>query len=70
MDYPHPSPNTQLNTRVELRFEVATADWIPEGIRARFLDQQRHRVNKAGEFVLASQEHRCVGAPRDDDDDG
>jgi hypothetical protein len=43
---------------VELRFEVATADWIPEGMRQRFLDQQRHRVNKAGEFVIASQEHR------------
>lgn len=45
---------------MELRFEVATADWIPEGMRQRFLEQQRHRVNKAGEFVVASQEHRCV----------
>lgn len=48
----------KLNTRVELRFHVEDADWIPEDMRHRFLEQQRHRVNKLGEFVLSSQEHR------------
>ncbi len=60
-DPPHPTPpHLQLNTRVELRFEVSSADWIPEGMRGRFLEQQRHRVNKAGEFVISSQEHRYL----------
>ena len=48
----------QLNTRAELRFHVDSADWIPQAMRARFADQQRHRINKLGEFVLSSQEHR------------
>lgn len=64
---PSPSPfTTQLNTRVELRFAVAEADWIPEGMRGRFVEQQRGRINKAGEFVLASQEHRTQLKNRED----
>lgn len=64
---PHdPAPHTQLNTRVELRFAVAEADWIPEGMRGRFGEQQRHRINKAGEFVVASQEHRTQLKNRED----
>lgn len=61
-----PTPRNQLNTRVELRFAVAEADWIPEGMRGRFGEQQRHRINKAGEFVVASQEHRTQLKNRED----
>jgi protein subunit release factor B len=53
-------PVTQLNTRVELRFNVSTADWIPEDARLRMIQQQKHRINKAGELVISVQEHRCV----------
>lgn len=53
-----PPLHTQLNTRAELRFHVDSADWIPYAMRQRFNDQQRHRINKSGEFVLSSQEHR------------
>lgn len=51
---------------MELRFAVAEADWIPEGMRGRFVEQQRGRINKAGEFVLASQEHRTQLKNRED----
>jgi peptidyl-tRNA hydrolase ICT1 len=56
----------KLNTRVELRFHVESAEWIPQGMRGRFLEQQRHRVNKAGELVLSSQEHRTQLKNRED----
>jgi len=56
----------KLNTRVELRFLVESAEWIPQGMRGRFLEQQRHRVNKAGELVLSSQEHRTQLKNRED----
>ncbi len=56
----------KLNTRVELRFHVESADWIPTAMRGRFLEQQRHRVNKAGELVLSSQEHRTQLKNRED----
>jgi len=55
---PYLLSHTQLNTRVELRFDVGKADWIPYDIRIRLMSQQQGRINKAGELVVASQEHR------------
>ena len=56
----------KLNTRVEIRFHVPSADWIPGAMRDRFFEQQRHRINKAGELVLSSQEHRTQLKNRED----
>jgi protein subunit release factor B len=46
---------------VELRFNVEEADWLPMDIRTRLANQQRHKMNKDGELVISSQEHRSVG---------
>jgi peptidyl-tRNA hydrolase ICT1 len=48
----------KVNTKAEVRFNVLEADWIPEEVRMRLIDQCSNRVNGEGELVLSSQEHR------------
>jgi peptidyl-tRNA hydrolase ICT1 len=48
----------KLNTKAEVRFKVATADWIPINVRERLLVYQVNKINKEGELVVTSQEHR------------
>lgn len=54
----------KVNTKVELRFEVRTADWMPGEVRDRFQEQQANRINKDGFFSLQSQESRTQGQNR------
>ena len=56
----------KVNTKAQLRFHVPSAAWIPCDVRARFTEQQRHRINGEGEIMITSQEQRysfieCVG---------
>eukprot|EP00514_Thraustochytrium_sp_LLF1b_P003522 CAMPEP_0184507168 /NCGR_PEP_ID=MMETSP0198_2-20121128/102_1 /TAXON_ID=1112570 /ORGANISM="Thraustochytrium sp., Strain LLF1b" /LENGTH=260 /DNA_ID=CAMNT_0026896905 /DNA_START=67 /DNA_END=849 /DNA_ORIENTATION=+ len=48
----------KVATCVEARFSVYGAKWIPKDVRKRLVDQQAHRITKAGELVVVSQEHR------------
>lgn len=49
----------KLNTQVQLRFHVASANWMgPHEVRERFLQQQSHRINNDGIFQLHVQESR------------
>jgi hypothetical protein len=48
----------KVNTKVELRVDVANADWIPQEVRERLLMQQSNRINKDGILSLTSQEYR------------
>jgi ribosome-associated protein len=48
----------KTETKVELRFCVAEADWIPEAVRERFASLQRNRITKDGFFVLTCDIHR------------
>jgi len=49
----------KVSTAVEIRFHVASADWVgPPDARVRFAEQQRGRVNGKGEMILTCQEHR------------
>ncbi|KAI9029359.1 hypothetical protein DFJ74DRAFT_482550 [Hyaloraphidium curvatum] len=48
----------KVSTKVELRFEVDSALWIPDFARAKLKDQEANRINKAGEFVLTSDKYR------------
>ncbi|CAB9524401.1 hydrolase ICT1, mitochondrial [Seminavis robusta] len=48
----------KVNTKVELRFEVLEADWLPLEVRERLYQQQRSRINKKGFLSLQAQEHR------------
>ena len=48
----------KVNTKVELRFEVMEAEWLPLEVRERLYQQQRGRINKKGFLSIQSQEHR------------
>lgn len=48
----------KVNTKVELRFEVMTAEWLPLEVRERIYQQHRNRINKKGYMSIQSQEHR------------
>lgn len=48
----------KVNTKVEIRFCVDQATWIPEEVRDRLKAQQANRISKDGYIALHSQEHR------------
>lgn len=48
----------KVNTRAEVRFHVPSADWLDADTRARLAEQQKGRMNQAGEFIVTAQEHR------------
>jgi ribosome-associated protein len=48
----------KTETKVELRFRVAEADWIPEAVRERFARANHNRITNEGDFVLSCNVHR------------
>ncbi|CAI8039459.1 Peptidyl-tRNA hydrolase ICT1, mitochondrial, partial [Geodia barretti] len=48
----------KLNTKAEVRFHVASADWLPQRVRERLLTLFRSRITREGEMIITSQEHR------------
>lgn len=48
----------KVSTKVEVRFVVEDADWLPHDVRTRLARHQSGRVNKDGELVITSQEFR------------
>lgn len=48
----------KVNTKVEIRFHVDSASWIPADWKDRLKQQQGNKINKEGELVVSSQEHR------------
>ncbi|XP_063073136.1 peptidyl-tRNA hydrolase ICT1, mitochondrial [Engraulis encrasicolus] len=48
----------KVNSKAEVRFHVATADWIPEEVRWELLKKCAGRVNKSGELVVVSEVSR------------
>jgi len=51
------SVNTS-STKVEVRFNVEEADWIPLWIKKQFTIDQKHRINKRNEFIITSEKTR------------
>lgn len=51
------SVNTS-NSKVEVRFNVGQADWIPLWIKKQFVTDQKNRINKRNEFVISSEKTR------------
>lgn len=47
-----------VNTKVEIRFKPAEADWIPEEMLERFISLNKNRINKNGEMIITSQKFR------------
>ena len=48
----------KLSTKAEIRFHVKAADWIPSEVKDRLAYYQSNKINKDGELVITSQEHR------------
>ncbi|XP_045212282.2 peptidyl-tRNA hydrolase ICT1, mitochondrial-like [Mercenaria mercenaria] len=48
----------KVNTKVEVRFNIDKASWIPEWIKPKLKEQQQNRVTKDGDFVVRSEKTR------------
>lgn len=56
----------KVNTKVELRFHLMEATWIPQEVRQRIKQNQASKMNKDGFIILSSQEFRTQGQNRKD----
>jgi peptidyl-tRNA hydrolase ICT1 len=50
----------KVNTKAELRVELAKADWIPPAVMAQLVETMAPKINREGVLVLRSQEHRTL----------
>ncbi|XP_042688741.1 peptidyl-tRNA hydrolase ICT1, mitochondrial [Centrocercus urophasianus] len=48
----------KVNTKAEVRFHLASADWIPEAVREKMASVHRNKINRAGELIVNSEESR------------
>lgn len=56
----------KVNTKAEIRFHVASADWIAGPVKQRLLQQCVNKISKDGELIITSQEHRTQSKNKDD----
>ncbi|CAM9659791.1 unnamed protein product [Pylaiella littoralis] len=50
----------KVSTKVELRFVVSEAEWLPHDVRLRLARQENGRINNKGELLVTAQEFRPV----------
>jgi len=48
----------KVNTKVDLRFHVASAEWLSQDIRDRILEQHKTKITKEGFLVIRSDKTR------------
>jgi ribosome-associated protein len=48
----------KVNSKALLRWRVLESPSLDERVRARFVEQNRHRITEAGDFILTSQRYR------------
>lgn len=48
----------KVSTKVEMRFVVSEAEWLPHDVRLRLARQEKGRMNNKGELVVTAQEFR------------
>ncbi|NXY90050.1 ICT1 hydrolase, partial [Alcedo cyanopectus] len=48
----------KVNTKAEVRFHLASADWIPEATRQKMALMHRNKINRVGELIVSSEESR------------
>ena len=48
----------KLNTKVEYRFNVDLADWLPKDTKDRMKELHFNKINSEGFFILTCQEYR------------
>ncbi|XP_006886284.1 PREDICTED: peptidyl-tRNA hydrolase ICT1, mitochondrial [Elephantulus edwardii] len=45
----------KVNSKAEVRFHLATADWIAEPLRQKIAIRHKNKINRAGELILTSE---------------
>ncbi|CAE1171147.1 ICT1 [Acanthosepion pharaonis] len=48
----------KVNTKVEIRFHVESADWIPDWVKPKILENEKGRINKNGYMFINSDRTR------------
>ena len=48
----------KVNTKVEIRFHLDSATWIPQEVRQRLKSNESNRINSQGYMTITSQEYR------------
>ncbi|MCO5609791.1 hypothetical protein L7F22_064023 [Adiantum nelumboides] len=48
----------KVNTKVDMRFKVQAADWLPKRIKEKILQTKKNRINNEGELVISSTKTR------------
>lgn len=56
----------KVNTKVDMRFNVIDATWLPERVRLKLLEQEKNRINSDGELVVSSTRTRTQKGNIDD----
>ncbi|XP_040186002.1 peptidyl-tRNA hydrolase ICT1, mitochondrial isoform X2 [Rana temporaria] len=44
-----------VNTKAEVRFQLSSAEWIPEDVRQKISVQNKNRINRNGELIVVSE---------------
>uniref|UniRef100_I3MP84 Mitochondrial ribosomal protein L58 n=1 Tax=Ictidomys tridecemlineatus TaxID=43179 RepID=I3MP84_ICTTR len=47
-----------VNSKAEVRFHLATADWIAEPVRQKIALKHKNKINREGELILTSESSR------------
>nr|SVE81081.1 EOG090X0JCO [Daphnia magna] len=47
-----------VSTKTEIRFHLASADWIPEPIRVKLAERVKNQISKEGYFIIKSERTR------------
>ncbi|XP_007099784.2 large ribosomal subunit protein mL62 [Physeter macrocephalus] len=45
----------KVNSRAEVRFHLASAEWIAEPVRQKMAATHKNKINRAGELILTSE---------------
>ncbi|KFQ20509.1 hypothetical protein N332_11331, partial [Mesitornis unicolor] len=48
----------KVNSKAEVRFHLASADWIPEDTRQKMASLHRNKINREGELIVNSEQSR------------
>mmetsp|Transcript_19387 Transcript_19387/g.38892 ORF Transcript_19387/g.38892 Transcript_19387/m.38892 type:complete len:275 (-) Transcript_19387:55-879(-) len=56
----------KVNTKVELRFHLDSAKWIPQEVRQRLKSNESNRISNEGMMTVTSQEYRTQAQNRKD----
>ncbi|KAF6263187.1 hypothetical protein COO60DRAFT_1698948 [Scenedesmus sp. NREL 46B-D3] len=56
----------KVNTKVDMRFDIAKADWIPDEVKDAIRQKEKNRFTKDGTLFLTSTRHRTQSQNLDD----